>query len=79
MRTATESRISHAIGRVKEIWDELDYAQRRLLEIRTGLPFGTGRELADTLGKPPERSSTASRVDELERLYALESPELSPR
>jgi hypothetical protein len=28
------------IARIKDIWSELDYAQRRLLEIRTGLPLG---------------------------------------
>ncbi len=31
-------------ARVREIWAELDYAQRRLLEIRTGLPLGDARE-----------------------------------
>ena len=34
--------MAHFIARVKEIWAELDYAQRRLLEIRTGLPMGAG-------------------------------------
>jgi hypothetical protein len=33
-------RISRFIRRAREIWAELDYAQRRLLEIRTGLPLG---------------------------------------
>ena len=34
------ARLARIIGRIREIWAELDYAQRRLLEIRTGLPLG---------------------------------------
>ena len=49
------------IGRLKEVWRELDYAQRRLLEIRTGVPF------------TKERSATGRRGDELETLYRLPS------
>jgi len=32
------SRTGKAVGRVQQIWAELDYAQRRLFEIRTGVP-----------------------------------------
>jgi hypothetical protein len=28
----------HTIKRVRRVWAELDYAQRRLFEIRTGIP-----------------------------------------
>jgi len=34
MTRAIRSRISHAIRQVKETWTEVDYAQRRLLEIQ---------------------------------------------
>jgi len=64
MRTAREHRMSRTIGRLKEIWAELDYAQRRLLEIRTGVPL-----LAHT-----ERASVRRTIDELEALYAHEDP-----
>jgi hypothetical protein len=33
----TDSRAHRTIDRVKQIWAELDYAQRRLLEVRTGV------------------------------------------
>ena len=32
------------IGRVRSLWAEMDYAQRRLLEIRTGVPMGSARK-----------------------------------
>jgi hypothetical protein len=38
MSTSSRSRVRRAIERIKELWSELDYAQRRLLEIRTGVP-----------------------------------------
>lgn len=31
------ARIKRTIGRAKAIWSELDYAQRRLFEMRTGI------------------------------------------
>ena len=36
----SKSTHTHAglFGRVRQIWSELDYAQRRLFEIRTGVP-----------------------------------------
>jgi hypothetical protein len=30
-----------AFGRIREIWSEINYAQRRLTEIRTGVPLTT--------------------------------------
>jgi hypothetical protein len=47
---------------VNQTWGELDYAQRRLLEIRTGIPNLT----------PPKRPGISQSVSELEALYALE-------
>lgn len=35
---STGSRFRRTIYRIKRIWSELGYAQRRLLEIRTGVP-----------------------------------------
>jgi hypothetical protein len=57
MRTAT--RIGRKIARVKAIWAELDYAQRRLLEMRTGVPFIA----------PEERRRSVLRGRQLEYLY----------
>ncbi len=62
--TTTKSRAGRIVGRATQIWAELDYAQRRLLEIRTGIPQLTRQE------RP-----TAGSVSELEALYALEQRE----
>lgn len=37
MRTGTHSSLRRTIDRLKAVWWELDYAQRRLFEIRTGV------------------------------------------
>jgi hypothetical protein len=58
MKTAT-SRIKRVARRVKRIWSELDYAQRRMFEMRTGVPARAQR-----------RPRISRSVDELERLYA---------
>ena len=44
MSTISKARTSQIIRRVTQVWAELDHAQRRLLEIRTGLPELTRRE-----------------------------------
>jgi hypothetical protein len=59
MTRAIKSLISHAIRQVKETWTEVDYAQRRLLEIQTGRRFVS-----------PARPNIARSVDELESLFA---------
>lgn len=59
MRTA--SRVSRRIGRLRQLWSELDYVQRRVLENRTGVPFVT----------PEERRRSRARVAQLEYLYRL--------
>ncbi len=38
--TAKTSRSRRAVNRAQQIWAELDYAQRRLFELRTGVPSG---------------------------------------
>jgi hypothetical protein len=55
----TASRARRTIGRLKRLWSELDYVQRRVLENRTGVPFIT----------PEERSRSQLRVAQLEYLY----------
>lgn len=36
-RTIGASRVHRLTARLKAVWDELDYAQRRMLEIQTGV------------------------------------------
>ena len=59
MATATASKSTRAIRRLKRVWAELDYAQRRSFELQTGVPIGARR-----------RAQISRSVDELERLYA---------
>jgi hypothetical protein len=59
MTRAIKSLIGRAIRQVKETWTEVDYAQRRLLEIQTGRRFVS-----------PARPKIARSVDELESLFA---------
>ncbi|MGH2886082.1 MAG: hypothetical protein ACRDPA_25865 [Solirubrobacteraceae bacterium] len=56
--SARESRTRRAVKRVKEIWSDLDYAQRRAFEIRTGIPV------------IERRARIARSAEDLERLYA---------
>jgi hypothetical protein len=58
-RFRATSRVSRAIGCVKRIWGELDYAERRMLELRTGIPFTAATKRAEAI----------RLVDELEALY----------
>jgi hypothetical protein len=44
MSNTNESRTRRIIARTAQIWAEMDYAQRRLLEIRTGIPGLTREE-----------------------------------
>jgi hypothetical protein len=37
-------------GRIREIWSEINYAQRRLTEIRTGVPLTTRPKNSDRHG-----------------------------
>jgi hypothetical protein len=57
MRTGTRTR--GKIARFRQLWSELDYVQRRVLENRTGVPFIT----------PAERRRSVARVRQLEYLY----------
>jgi len=57
MRKTT--RIGAQIARLRQLWWELDYVQRRVLENRTGVPFIT----------PEERRRSVLRMRQLEYLY----------
>ncbi len=54
------SRIQRRINHAKRIWAELDYAQRRSLELQTGVPMGTSKI----------RARIGRDFDELNRLRA---------
>jgi hypothetical protein len=59
MTRAITSLIRYAVRQVKETWSEVDYAQRRMLEIQTGRRFVS-----------PAGPRIARSVDELESLFA---------
>jgi hypothetical protein len=44
MPTMNPSRVARTFATVKRIWRELDYAQRRSMEIRTGVPVRGPRQ-----------------------------------
>jgi hypothetical protein len=62
MRRTTNRRVSRIIAWLRNTWAELDYAQRRMIELNMATP---------PLRPPPSRSS----VDQLEALYALPTRE----
>ena len=41
--TAKAPRLQRRIDHAKRIWAELDYAQRRSIELRTGVPMGASK------------------------------------
>jgi hypothetical protein len=67
MITTEKRNIPRRITRLKEVWQELDYAQRRALELRMGLSFDTD----------PDAASQAE-IQELESLYELPAHDVSP-
>ncbi len=62
MRTTTRPRVSRIIAWLRDTWAELDYAQRRMIELNLAIP---------ALRPPPDRAD----VNELEALYALPARE----
>jgi hypothetical protein len=66
MPTPIRSGPGRIIGWVRDAWVELEYAQRRLFELRTGIPSGATRRCR-------------VRIDELEAWYALEARKPSHR
>jgi len=65
MTTSTMSRVSRFIRHLKRVWADLDYAQRRLFEINTGIEV-------------TRRESPRISTEELEALYAYQPPEEAP-
>jgi hypothetical protein len=59
MRNRSHSHSHQVITRVRRIWNELDHAQRRLFEIRTGVSV-TG---------PASRRRDDHQIEMLEDLY----------
>jgi hypothetical protein len=62
MRTTTKPRVSRIIAWLRDTWAELDYAQRRMLELSMAIP-------------PPWLPPDRSNIDELEALYSMPSRE----
>ena len=62
MSITQQSRISRTFARLRQIWADLDYAQRRMLEIQTG-SSGHMRSA---------RSTSEAILAELESLYELD-------
>ena len=58
MSATSTSRLRRTIRRITATWAELDYAQRRLLEVQTGIPGLTGQH----------RRRTRVHVDELDAM-----------
>lgn len=59
MQAITQSRGRRLLCLLRRTWTEMDYAQRRVFELQTGV------------SATPTRSVTDRRLDELEALYAL--------
>jgi hypothetical protein len=59
------SRASRMIARLRRSWAEMDDAQRRMFELRTGL----------SVRQTPGRAHARLQIEELEALYALEADE----
>ncbi len=62
------SRARRILRHLREIAAELDYAQRRVLEIRTGIPFTP----------ETERALARSEIARLEALYAQSDTSAEP-
>jgi hypothetical protein len=62
---SSHSRIARIARSVRRTWNELDYAQRRMFEIRTGVRIDPGRSQA--------------KIAELERLYRSHPPRTHSR
>ena len=62
--STTNIRTTAILGRVKDVIDEMNYAQRRLFEIRAGAPVAEFQI----------RLRDEAELEELEALYHLEPP-----
>ena len=69
MSTIGRRRVVGAITQLRGIWQELDYAQHRSLELRTGLSFE----------RPARDATRDAEIEHLEALYDLPAhDEISP-
>jgi BMFP domain-containing protein YqiC len=59
------SRVTRIARQVKHVWDELDYAQRRMFEVRTGIP----------VTPEGERALARAEITKLEAVLATEDSE----
>lgn len=64
MSVTKTPRVRRIVRRVKEVWTDLDYAQARLLEIRTGVRGLTRRGRPRSGRRVRESSSVPSRLAE---------------
>lgn len=69
MNTSTQSRVRRIFTRITRTYAELDYAQRRLLEVQTGVPNLTRAK----------RATARQSVSEHPVLYAPEADEMDVR
>lgn len=56
-----DSRPSTIVARLRRIWSELDYANRRMFEIRTGQPFVNDRDKIAPSGRAAGRRAVPAR------------------
>jgi hypothetical protein len=63
MQTATDSQARRLVARLQRIRTEVDYAQRRLFEIRTGIP-APKREEPTKLAHPVTGGGCTSRTSD---------------
>lgn len=62
MRTATKAYVRRIITWLRETWAEMDYAQRRMIELQMGIPS-------------PRMPADRSNIDTLEATYSLPTRE----
>ncbi|MDQ6836541.1 MAG: hypothetical protein M3016_10185 [Actinomycetota bacterium] len=61
----TQAQTTNFLGAVRQIWDEMEYSQRRLVEMRTGI-----RQT-----EPHRHRRARHEIDRLEALYAADGPD----
>jgi hypothetical protein len=57
MSTHTSSRLAAAPARIRRIWSELDYANRRMFAIRTAEYLMNGEPEKESRGRAPRRTA----------------------
>lgn len=62
LRTSLSAGAARLVRWLRDTWAEVDYAQRRMIELQLGIP-------------PAGLAAESSQCEELERVYALPSRE----